>query len=339
MAAPAPVLESAVSGFGGGFAPVRDLELLLTRAETRVRNQFLAEIRRIRLDIDLDEMARLLEQGRVAEALELSEQVMPRLSSTLEAAWGAAGLSAARRAAEQGLVVDFDQLNARAVTSLQTSRLRRVREFSAETRAAAFEVIEDGVQRGLAPVAQARELRASIGLTRHQARSVVSYRRALERTSAEALARQLRDRRFDGTVRAAVRSREPLSAAQIDRMVDRYRDRAVAFRAQNIAQTESLRAIHEGDQELWQQSVDGGQLNSDEIIGVWRTAADEKVRGSHEFMGGQRRPLGEPFLSGAGNALMHPGDGNAPASEVVRCRCVVAREVNPGGLERLRRAA
>ena len=66
-----------------------------------------------------------------------------------------------------------------------------------------------------------------------------------------------------------------------------------------------------------------------DVEGVWHTAADERVRPSHQYMHLQRRPLGEPFLSGDGNLLEYPGDRRAPAEDVIRCRCVVARELKP----------
>jgi len=46
------------------------------------------------------------------------------------------------------------------------------------------------------------------------------------------------------------------------------------------------------------------------------------VRDSHISMDGQVRKLGEKFISGAGNSLLHPHDPNAPAGESVNCRCV-----------------
>jgi hypothetical protein len=44
-------------------------------------------------------------------------------------------------------------------------------------------------------------------------------------------------------------------------------------------------------------------------------------------MDGQQQPWGKPFESGLGNALMYPGDGSAPAEDVIQCRCVLTREL------------
>jgi len=60
-------------------------------------------------------------------------------------------------------------------------------------------------------------------------------------------------------------------------------------------------------------------------VKVWRTVRDERVRHSHEALQGQTQPLDQPFISGAGNLLMHPGDQSLGAGleDVINCRCVI----------------
>ena len=48
-------------------------------------------------------------------------------------------------------------------------------------------------------------------------------------------------------------------------------------------------------------------------------------------MGGQLRRRGVPFRSGNGNALRYPGDPQAPASDVIQCRCRRAVRILPPG--------
>ena len=106
-------------------------------------------------------------------------------------------------------------------------------------------------------------------------------------------------------------------------MVGRYRERYLRFRAETIARTEALRAVHQSSEEAYRQAVDQGQLDPGALVRTWITAADERVRGSHRAMMGQQRGFDETFTSGVGNRLRFPGDPNAPASETVRCRCVL----------------
>ncbi len=53
----------------------------------------------------------------------------------------------------------------------------------------------------------------------------------------------------------------------------------------------------------------------------WDAAGDKDTRDSHSAMDGQKRGLDEPFTTGDGWQLMHPGDGSlgAPAEEVINC--------------------
>lgn len=321
----------AVGGLSVG-REVRDTLVLLRSAERAIRRQFLLSVREARLASTLEELADLLEAGRVEEAVAGLNVVGPQLSSAVNSAYSAAGVNAALAIQSQlgpDLRVNFNLLNERSVQRLQENRLRLVTAFAQEGREVANTVLQAGVARGDAAVDIARDLRASLGLTAQQARFVENYRDQLRRGSALALQRELRDRRFDSTVAAVAAGRRgPLTAAQIDRMVERYRERWTAFRAQTVAETEALRAVNEGEEEMWLQAREEGEIQ--DVTSIWRTAGDERVRPSHSFMNGQERPLGEPFESGAGNRLRFPGDPAAPPSDTVRCRCVVARRAERG---------
>lgn len=304
------------------------LATLLDRAEPRVRRRFLQLVDGAETLDSLEEVAEMLRNGRVADALALTEDIGPGISASLEAAFLSAGLSAAEVVRSQTeSLIEFNSTNARSVFALQQNRLRLVREFDRQQREAAQELLGDAFSRGLAPIEQARALKQSIGLTGNQARSVTNFRRLLEEGSTQALSRKLRDRRFDPAIRRAIRDGKPLSPEQIDRMVGRYRDRFIAFRANTIANTETVRALHMADEEMWKQAIDAGVVRPEEIKSQWFTSGLESVRPSHRRMNRQLRPFGVPFISGNGNQLMFPGDPSAPANDTVRCHCVVAREI------------
>lgn len=302
---------------------------LLDRAEPRVRRRFLRLVKDSTELQSLEAMAELMEAGRVTEALAIADDIGPGLATTLDQVYLAAGLSSAEVLRSQvDTLFDFNMANQRAVTHLQQTRLRLVREFSQEQRRATQVFLQDAFERGLAPVEQARALKQSIGLTEDQAKIVQNYRRNLEQRSKRALRRELRDRRFDPTVARAIRTDTPLSTAQIDRMVDRYGERWVAFRAQTIAETESLRAASAADEELWRQAINDGVVPEAALVNTWRTTKRKNVRDSHRAMEGQVRAFGMPFLSGDGNALRYPGDPLAPGGDTIRCKCVVERTLD-----------
>jgi len=160
-----------------------------------------------------------------------------------------------------------------------------------------------------------------IGLTSTQAEWVRKYRDELLLLSAGALLRNLRDRRFDNTVRKAIAAGEPLPVEKIDKMVMAYQNRALRYRGEAIAKTESLIALNTGAEEAIRQTVARGAVDSNMIDCAWHTREDESVRGSHQPMNGQVRPYGQSFVSGAGVLLRYPGDPQAPVSEIAGCRC------------------
>lgn len=59
-----------------------------------------------------------------------------------------------------------------------------------------------------------------------------------------------------------------------------------------------------------------------EVVEIWSTSLDEKVRPSHQALEGQKRKPGEDFLPG----LKFPRDPDGPIEEVVNCRCVLVLE-------------
>lgn len=67
-----------------------------------------------------------------------------------------------------------------------------------------------------------------------------------------------------------------------------------------------------------------------EVIRVWRTRDDERVREAHRDAAGQRVGLDEPFVVG-GYELRYPSDPFAPASVARYCRCWLRYEWTSGG--------
>lgn len=306
------------------------VERLVERLTPELRRRFLQSLALLSGSIDLEELATLLEQGRVEEALANTENAMRRFTLQLSDAYVAGGVQMSALLEEAGVVIGFDSVNTRAVRHLQENQLRLVAEFTQQQVETTRQVLVDGTTRGLNPRDQARAFRSSIGLTARQELMAQNYRALLEQGSSEALRRELRDRRFDPTVEAVIRGERSLSGPEIERMVNRYRERAVLLRAETIARTETLGAVHAGGEELLQQAVDQVLTDRESIIRTWLSAGDARVRDSHTSasgLSGQQRPLGEPFITGDGVLIRYPGDPLVPASERVNCRCVLVTRI------------
>ena len=287
------------------------------------RKRFLAAIRQMRNGVAIEQLALLIRQGRMNEALAQAEAAALNLSNAYATSYTtSANKVTGFISTKANVIVSFDQINDRAVLEMREAGLRLVREFTTKQRAATRRALTMGVRLGLNPRDQAMLLRQSIGLTVTQVEAVANYRRLLEQGSRRALDRALRDRRYDAATARAAAGGKALSEGQIDRMVERYYQRSLVNRAETIARTEALGATHQGADAGFRAAIDQGAIG-DELSQVWHTAGDARVRiPSHTFMNGQVRPFGQPFVSGTGNLLRWPGDQRAPAHDVVQCRCV-----------------
>jgi hypothetical protein len=288
------------------------------------RARFLAVVNTIRDQMTLTRIEELLALGQIEEAIVLSETAALQLGRL----WGDTFVLAADETARLiqnalNITVNYNGINQRAVNEIQKNTLRLIRQFTQRQRDATREALRDGIRRGLNPRNMAREFRGSIGLTDRQVRAVNNYRRMLEELDATALRRKLRDARFDRTFSRAIKEGKGLSPEQIDRMVGRYRDRYIKYRSEVIARTESLRAVHAGTDEMYQQAFDSGTLRPDALTRTWDTSKDNRVRASHRVMDRQQQQVGQPFITGLGNSMRYPGDPEAPPADSVQDRCAV----------------
>lgn len=309
--------------------PDRTLVIQINLAEREIRQRVEEVVDYLRERNQLGDIERALSEGRYEDAIREVERAAAMVAETTALAYVSSGQATAgviEMLAPGGHSVTFEVTNERAVSYLRRSRFDLIRGFTQTQIETTRAVLLDGQAQGLNPRVQARALRDAIGLTDYQYQIVANYRRALETGDVgDALARELRDRRGD---RRIARMREqPLTQKEIDARVDAYRRRWIAFRAETIARTEALRAVHAGADESWLQAVEDGDIDPALIECEWNIAGGVNRRGrrrtrdSHWYMRDQVQPFGTPFISGHGNLLRYPCDPDASASETVNCRC------------------
>jgi hypothetical protein len=215
------------------------------------------------------------------------------------------------------------ETNPRLFEPLRQEALRRVRRLTDETLQAIRDELDAGLAAGENPLAIARRIRdlEGFGLTARQRQAVVNYRRELTsgRVGAAA-ARDLHDRRLSLT---------NLTPEKVDRLVARYRERMLAYRARTIARTETMWASNRGNQLVWEALVERGALQA-EVRRFWvvapETATSAAVRPTSggpcprclatAALNPDGRGMQEPFLTESGELLdappLHPN-----------CRCLV----------------
>lgn len=305
---------------------LEELDRLIAEQEASVKRAFQNFVRTVGRDGPvLSAIIAKLENRDVDGALRIVNSYVAVMGNVLPAVSHAVGAATAAELARLvpnvSVGISFDPSFPRAAEIIRANRLQFVNGFTAQQRAATIQALGRAYQAGKGTTATARAFRDSIGLTPSQETAVDNYRKLLEKGSRDALDRALRDRRFDRAVVNAIENEKPLTAAQIDRMVDRYRSNFVAMRAETIARTEGVRATSQAREESLDQMIAQTGISVASVIRIWNSLHDQRVRHWHETMDKQERPRNEPFQDGLGNQLMYPGDPSAPAETVINCRC------------------
>src|SRR5689334_13012585 len=317
------------------------IDQLIDAWSPRLKRAFLDSIYQIRNQAQITQIANMLEAGDVDGALKavgIDPIKFRPFDKALTDAFEAGGAYAAKAVPvirQNGLrvVFQFNIRNPRAEQWLSNYSSTLIKQITDDQRNMVRQNLTRAMQAGTNPRTAALDLvgRISvsgnreggvIGLTSSQEEWVANYIDDLSSDDpAQALTRELRDRRFDSTVLSASESGEPLTADQIDTMATAYTNRALRYRAETIARTEAQTSLHESQQQAMEQAVDTGLVSKSDVKFVWRTAHDLRVRDSHVFMDGQVQDMGNPFISGLGNMLEYPGDPLAPIEDTANCRC------------------
>ncbi|MEN6621470.1 MAG: phage minor head protein [Smithella sp.] len=315
---------------------IKRLLELADKLEPKVSASFLASIENIKSSITLKQIERLLIDGNYSQVIDLinfelvNNQAAP-LKDALTSATIDGGLLTASMIKpftnSQGVqvVVRFNVVNPQLAQKVNDYQYRLIKAITDEQRATIKSVLAENLNLGINPLNTARDIRDSIGLTQYQNKAVLNFRRMLETKPSEALNRALRDKRFDRTIINSAAKNKDLTTEQIDKMVERYRQKYLKYRAETIARTESIRALSESNKAVYDQMVEQGQVSESEIKRFWHYAADSKTRDWHRTiprLNPEGVGLNEPFKTERG-PLLYPCDPNGSASNTINCRCVV----------------
>ena len=172
-----------------------------------------------------------------------------QVAATLRDAFvGAANLQGAE------LNLRFDIKNPSAVRFAERNAARLVTLIDSQTRRALRDIIVRGIQDGMAPAVQAREIRQLIGLSRRDATAADNFLRGLLETATT-----------EGQEAAALRRFEV------------YQRRLLRNRAETIARTETIRAANMGQRAAWDKAADIGLLDRSTVRIVWIATNDSRV--------------------------------------------------------------
>ena len=315
-------------------ATAKQVDAELTAQEKAVIAGFLLAVTLIVDSAVIDELVPLAHAGdyeAVANALGIDDMALTPLVEAIRDALKAGGsLEPIKRAGR--VVAQFNIRSPTAERWLERISSELVTEIVQDQRDAIRTILADAVRSGRNPRSAIVDLvgrsTASgrvggvIGLTSRQAEWVLNARAELENLDSGYFSRALRDRRFDPTVRAAIRDNKPLTAAQIERIMLRYKERMLAHRADVIGRTEAHRALEAGRYLTYEQAVLDGKIRHENIKRYWVNSHDGRVRFLHrnvDMVQGSELP----FVLQDGARLMYPGDTSLGAGGVdtINCRC------------------
>lgn len=240
------------------------------------------------------------------------------------------------------LIIRFNGRNPRAETWAKTRAAELIGEIVDDQRLLITQAVAEGLSAGRNPRATALEIAGRmnagrrrggiVGLHSTQADAVARMRTELADPSQMRgyFQRARRDKRFDPTVRRALREGRALSRADIDKISGRYADRLLALRGEMIARTETQAALSAGRMEGLEQLIETGAVPREAVKVKWDATGDGRTRPDHMAMEGQEVTLGEAFTFPDGSQAKHPGDSSlgAPAKQIIGCRCYAEPKVD-----------
>jgi hypothetical protein len=303
------------------------LDAAIAKQEPAIRRAFTDAIAAHQNGLDLAAIAAALEAGDIARAVSLA-QITPAqlfaLDAAITGAFVAGGQMVVDAAPKFAASFGFDGRADRADRWARANAAGLVQAISAQQGDALREMVGERLAAGANARKLAREVRSVVGLHPNQVRTVGNVRRDLTNLSAEYFTRTLRDRRFDGLVRRAIDDGKPLSITDIDRITQRYAERALRHRADVIARTESLNALRAGRDEGVRQAIEQGAAS--EAVKEWSASGDDRVREMHAEMDGVQVGIDEPFEMPNGDLMMYAGDSSLGAGpeNVISCRCTIS---------------
>lgn len=241
----------------------------------------------------------------------------------------------------------FDMRNPRVEEDLRMKSSVLITRLTDEARENVRAVLEQGMINGLNPTTTAlnivgrvdpvtkQRVGGVIGLTNNQTNWVTNTKRYLEQLDPRYLDMKLRDKRFDSIVKKAIDTGKKLSADDVSRITTSYKNRALKYRADTIARTETIQSLNRGQYMANLQAVTDGLISSNAITKEWDDVGDKKVRSAHralakKYGNGNGIPLDQPFEAPDGVRMMFPGDMSmgAGAAEIANCRCKIKYNVN-----------
>jgi hypothetical protein len=324
-------------------------EILLNLAaewEATIAREWLDAISSITSAVVLKDLVAELERGNLEAAmriLNIDADLFARFEGAIVQAYNAGGQATVgsmpilRNPEGNRVVFSWGVRNTPAEQVLRQHAAGLVDGLVGEQLGNVRAVLVDGIARGQNPRQTALSLVGKInprtrireggliGLTPSSVQTLdkiyVGLRSGNEQAMRDYLGYALRDKRFDGHVRRALEQGGTVPADAVDRIVTAYSNRALKHRADNLALTETNIALTKAKSDAFQQQIDAGKLEAEDVTKTWGRSVSKEKRADHLAMVGQTVPFSQLFTLPDGTQCTGPHDPNLPAHHLVGCKC------------------
>lgn len=333
------------------MTPRQKIDAIIALMVPEIRDAFLLAMSLITDSVVIAELSAAIEAGdfeRVYTLLNITGPVFRPMQTALESTYERIaeaevnGFPARIKTPFGSMVFRFNMYDPNVVAYLRNQSGNLITAIQDDTRTTIRNTVADGQQSGRNPRSIALDIVGRIdpttgkrvggvvGLTKQQEMWSRSVRKKLEALDPTYLEMALRDARFDGVVRKAIEAGKALSTDTIDKLVLRYREKALKYRGEMIARNEVVPTANGAGYEAVRQVVATGGVKAGAVTREWDDVGDNRTRHDHRTMRGQTVGLDEPFVAPDGSLLMFPGDDSlgASAKEVIMCRCRVKNLVD-----------
>lgn len=318
---------------------------LTAKFGVEVAEAFADAIRDLTSSVEVQKLQLSIEAGDLEaamQALHLDRTAFAGLEAKIAQAFVAGGQGAvASMPASVSIGFRFDPGNQRAASWIQRHAGNLITGLWQGQRDLARTHLAEGMAKGLHPRDVAlnlvgRKSRISgnregglIGLSGPQRAAVEAARIELASQDPAVLSNFLSRKRrvkypFDGAVKKAIAEGRGLSRDTAAAALRGYQASLLKLRGEVIARTEGLPAIRAAKREAYQQLIDEGRVEDQDVERGWSTIRDGRDRKTHGEMDGQVvRGMSTPFMSPSGAMFLFPGDRSLGASidELACCRC------------------
>lgn len=318
------------------IAQSRQVAALLKQFEPQIERAFLEAVRAARNSVDVKALIAALEASDVERAVQLlriDQSILYPLHDAVRGAYIAGGLSVGTTlpTAIRGSF-GFNGRHPRAEDWVRRVGGELIQGIADDTLAMTRNTIVSAMTEGRGAQVVARDIVGRmvagkrqggfLGLTSQQADSIIAGRAKLASGDPtlmrEYLDLKLRNRNYDAMIKRAIDAGKPITGADLDKIIQAHKDKALGYRGKMIAKNEVFTAQAAGREEGYRQVLDRDDVES--VVVRWQHNLSEKPREDHVAMSGTVINLGETF-NFPDARMAHPHDPAGGAKHSIGCRC------------------